>query len=254
LSHRPALFYPRFPGNPHIAGIRARFPRLAVPPEALPPLRRVVLLCFTNRTGSNAVAAMLAGSGVLNRAEECLSAGHILREAEAHALPSFAATIGRIASAAVAGNFALKVAPSHLEVLGESGLLECWRDCLHIIHLERLDRLAQAISWQLAEQTGQWTSLSEATAEPVYSRGGLLVAIDDFAEGNRQFARFFGLNGLCPTHVTYEDFATAPSEYVARLLGAIGLPPIRTRLELLRLQRQSGPRNAAWRARFLAGE
>jgi LPS sulfotransferase NodH len=250
------MFVPRVVPNPHLAGIKARFGSLAVPPDALPPLRRVVLLCFTNRSGSNYLGSMLAGSRLLNLPLERLSADQVLRQADRDGLTRFADVIASIVGeAATEGNFALKVAPSHLEILSESGLLDHWRDRLHCIHLERLDRLGQAISWEIAHQTDQWTSLSAATAiTPRYSHAGILAALESFADGNRHFALFFARNGLQPQHVLYEDFEAAPAAQIARLLAGMGLPPLRTRPELVRIRRRRGALNDAWRQQFLAQE
>lgn len=216
----------------------------------------MVLLCFTNRTGSNFLGSMLAGSRLLNLPTECLDAGEILRLADRHGLTQFSDAVAEIvAKSAVERHFALKIAPNHLEILAESGLLDLWRDRLHCIHLERLDRLGQAISWEIAEQTGQWTSISAAApAAPVYRHAGILAALEIFAEGNRRFDLFFARNGLRPQHVFYEDFEADPTAGVARLLAGMGLPPLRTLPELVRIRRQRGALNEEWRQRFLAEE
>ncbi len=250
------MFTPRFRPNTHLDALTARFDSLAVRPDALPPLRRVVLLCFTNRTGSNYLGSMLSGSGLLNLPIECLNAEHILGEADRRQLTQFSDVIARIiADAATEGHFALKVGANHLEILGESGLLDLWRDRLHCIHLERLDRLAQAISWEIALQTEQWTSISTPTpTAPIFRHARILAALEAFADGNRQLDLFFGRNGLRPQHVLYEDLETTPADQVARLLAGIGLPPLRIRPELVPIRRQRGALNDVWRQQFLEVE
>lgn len=248
------MYYPRLRANPHRAGIIERFGPLG-PPAAMPALRRVVLLCFTNRTGSNFLGSLLAGTQLMNVPLEWLDAGMLGPEAGRRGIDRFPALFAAlVGETAIAGQFALKVGPSHLEVLGEAGLLALWADRLHCIHIERADRLAQAISWEIALQTGSWISQHPQAAAPAYRRAGIDAALDSLADANRELALFFGRNGIVPQHVFYEDLDAHPAEAVARLLTGMGLPPIRVQPERVPLRRQANTTNAAWRHKYLGGE
>lgn len=251
---RPALTAPRLRANPHLAAIRARFGALG-PPAAMPGLERVVLLCFTNRTGSNFLGSLLAGTRLMNVPQEWLDEARLSREAASSGIDGFATLFAHIvATTAVGGRFALKTSPAHLEVLGEAGLLELWAERLQLIHIERADRLGQAISWEIAVQTGSWHSQFAPSGTAAYRRAGIDAALETFAEANRQLALFYGRNGLVPHHVLYEALDARPAETVARLLAEMGLPAVRVEPELVPIRRQAGAVNREWRERYLRGE
>jgi LPS sulfotransferase NodH len=120
------------------------------------------------------------------------------------------------------------------------------------VHIERLDRLGQAISWGIAEQTGQWRSGGTPAAEPAYNPAGIEAAMARFAEDNRRFDDFFGRNGLVPQHVTYEALVQTPEAVAAAAVAGLFDATPRFDLSQVMFARQAGARNAAWRARFLA--
>ncbi len=228
------------------------FGSLRVGAVDVPPLRSIVLLCFTNRCGSNYLAAALGSSGHLNVAGEVLNQDAVAEStADKRSFGRFIAST--LADCQVDGRVAIKVGGPHLEILGEAGLLDLWRDRVHYIFMERADRLAQAISWEIAVQSGQWVAEFPAISEPVYDRARIAAAINQFADINRSFDEFFGMNGIVPQHVIYEDLDADPAAVVARVGRGAGLPdPVFNRAGI-GLRRQANARNAEWRARFLDG-
>ncbi len=249
------LLHPRVPQNPHLAALLARFGQIRVLPGAVPP-STIIALCYTNRSGSSFIADLLASTGALNRALEMLNAEHLLALAEAGGHADFAAAFAAMLRAGqVQGRFALKLALSHLEILGEAGLLDQLQGTMRWVHITRADRLAQAISYVRALQTGRWTADQPGNgAAPGYAREAITVAIDDLADADRQLQRFFGYNGIAPAPISYERLVAAPQEEIAGLGAAIGLPGLRVDPARVTLARQADAVNASWRARYLAGE
>lgn len=244
---------PTTPDNIHLLTARAIFPRLEVAPAAVAGIERMILLCFTNRSGSWLLADLLRTSGMVGVAGEALNGDEMARAADRGRLRDFSAFVAHeIAGRAVQGAVLLKCGLLHLELMGRSGLLDVLGERVRFVHIERVDRLGQAISWVIAEQTGQWRSGGVAAGEPAYSFAAIAAAMERFAEDNRRFDHFFGRNGLVPRHVTYEALVAAP-EAVA---GAVveGMFEVAPRFDMgqVMFSRQAGARNAAWRARFLA--
>jgi LPS sulfotransferase NodH len=254
-DRRPILF-PRFADNPHLRGVLAQFGEIAVPRGTIPPHRAIVFLCYTNRCGSNYLAEALHSSGRLNLADEMLNADEIAADVRRHGHARFADYLAaHLRWRMVDGCFAVKVATLHLELLGQAGVLDHCRESARYVFIERSDRLAQAISFEIARQTGQWTT--RATVEvPIdrleFSRERIARLIESFAEDNRLFDTFFGLNGIVPAHVLYEHLVADPAREVRRIGEALGMPDLRFAPEKLTLRRQGGALNARWREMFLA--
>lgn len=248
------MIVPSIDPNVHFDGLQALFGDLQIKAGDLPDLDQVVVLCFTNRCGSNFLADALAGSGHLNMAREMIDSGFARGAVpDAGSMAEFLSVeIGRHM---VGRRFILKAAPNHLDVMARCGLLDVWRDRLHFVYIERADRLAQAISWVIAEQTEEWVAgyIGRNGRDPTYDRAAIIAAIEWFASCNSYFDRFFGLNGIVPANVLYEDLVRAPGQAVAEIGAGLGIP---LQFEPARVQmvRQAGPRNEDWRARFLAGE
>jgi LPS sulfotransferase NodH len=200
------IWFPRFEGNVHRDGLCALFRHLQVGTGDLQHYESIVLICFTNRCGSNYLAAALASTGAMNEARELLNVEHAADYPDKATFADFLRAA--LQDQQLGGRLAIKLGVPHLEILGEAGLLDLWRDQIHYVFIERADRLAQAISWEIALQSGSWHSGIEAQGlEPVYDRARVEAAINYFADGNRTFDVFFGMNGLKPTHVLYEDLA-----------------------------------------------
>ncbi len=109
------------------------------------------------------------------------------------------------------------------------------------IHITRLNRIRQAVSWYVGARTGEWTRL-EGQANS--GRGPLPYDLDqilryllaiDAAEAN--WREFFRVNGIRPITIIYEEFANAYTESMAALMRTLGLEPVS--LPLPRLKKQA---------------
>ena len=248
---------PQLPGNDHLRMIADHFRSLAISAADIPRHETIVFICFTNRSGSNYLAEALHSSGRFNLAGELLNGDAVLDDVRLHGHPRFADYVtSQMAWRMVDGRFAMKLAIGHLEILGRAGFLDHCRATSHFVFIERSDRLGQAISYEIARQTGQWTSETTVEvdiADLVYSRQGVIDAMDGFAGDNREFDRFFGRNGILPTHVVYEHLLAEPQAAVRASGRATGLPDLAMDPARIGVRRQSGALNAHWRELYLAG-
>lgn len=253
---RPILF-PTLADNVHLRGIAALFGGVAVPAAAIPPHRAIVFLCFTNRSGSNYLADALASTGRINLAGELLNHDAVAADAALHGHASLADFLAaQMRWRMVDGIMAIKVALAHLELLGRAGLLAHCRETARYVFIERGDRLAQSISAEIAWQTGRWTADAPAapsTKGPEFSRARIAARIEGFADDNRGFDLFFGLNGIVPVHVIYEHLVADPQAQVRAVGAALGLPDLRPDTARITMRRQGGALNEQWRERFLRG-
>ncbi len=248
--------FPLIADNPHQRAIEQQFGSAAVSPGALPQDTHIIFLCFTNRCGSNHLADAMQSDGRLNMAGEFFNADAELDDAKLHGHPSFADYIRlQILWRQLSQRFVVKIAITHLALLGHAGVLDAVRARSHYIFLTREDRLAQAISLHIAGQTGHWTAdASSALPDTLaYSRVSIDRILAEVAEANRQFEQFFARNAITPIRLTYEAFVADRQRGLARIGAAIGLPYLHLVPDALTIERQTTARNAAWRARYLSG-
>jgi LPS sulfotransferase NodH len=121
------------------------------------------------------------------------------------------------------------------------------------LHLERRDRVRQAVSALSAIETGLWRSIpgvgeQEPIAEPGFDfeRIERLIAYSDFCHGH--WRNFFAAIGATPHALSYEDLANdhdATALAALRHLGSTASPPP------VRMRRQSDGRSEAMVLRFL---
>lgn len=251
------IVFPSVAGNIHLRGATALFGDVAVPAAAIPPHRHLLFLCYTNRSGSNYLADLLQATGRLNLADEILNHDEIAADVQRHGHAGFAAFLAaHLRWRMVDGRVALKVATMHLELLGRAGVLDHCRETARYVVIERSDRLGQAISAEIARQTGQWTTRTTVEVAPDrlrFSRERIARLLDDFAEDNRTWDLFFGRNGIVPVHVLYEDMVTDPARTVRAVGAALALPELGFDPSRVTLRRQAGALNARWRELFLRG-
>ena len=249
------LWFPLIAENPHRRAIERQFGSIAVPPATLPPGARFIFLCFTNRCGSNYLADAMQSDGRLNMAGEFFNADAVLADVKLHGHATFADHVRlQFLWRQRSDRFAVKIAIPHLALLGQAGVLDAVHARAHYILLTREDRLAQAISLSIAEQSGQWTADSPPPSRaPEYIRARIERLIAETASANQLFEQFFARNAIAPIRLSYEAFLADRRRGLAQIGAAIGLPDLHLVPGALTVERQATALNAAWRARYLSG-
>jgi LPS sulfotransferase NodH len=121
------------------------------------------------------------------------------------------------------------------------------------IHLQRRDRVRQAVSGLAATQTGLFRIVPKTQTPPVkaapeydFARIDSLIAYADYCHAH--WRNFFDAIGAVPIRLTYESLVADYADSVRHLFDQIGsdaqIPPIR-------LQRQSGSESEAFVLRYL---
>lgn len=119
------------------------------------------------------------------------------------------------------------------------------------IHITRDDILAQAVSYVLAHQTRNWSSLQKAKATAEYDAELINTAIENILHQNVQWQKFFILNNIKPLHVRYEDLL-AQSDKVCKIICAeMGVETDHHfSLETAEIDQQRTDLNREWIERF----
>ena len=131
---------------------------------------------------------------------------------------------------------------------GRSRFVSLWRD----------DRLAQAVSWSRAEQTGVWFETTESVSErtpkvPTFDRAHIdeLLAVID--AHNAAWREWFVKSGIEPHEVRYEDLARDPVGTTEELLAYLGIRLPRGRTIEVRHRRLADRVNRRWIERYREG-
>lgn len=254
ISQVRRISAPTLVKNEHLAKLTELFGPFERSPRArIPNDISFVFVCFTNRSGSNFLSALLSSSGQFNRAGEILNWPGIKSIAERQSLVSFQEVFASLARRfQKRGVFFVKAALPHLDLLVRSGVLDHIIERSRFILTERGDKLGQAISFAIANATGSFTSEIEPVSAAVYSREIIERCVAILAAASRDFTSFFGRNGIVPTHVFYERLIADPEGETMQVARELGLPDFSVDLKKVRLTKQAGAINAEWRERYLA--
>ena len=159
-----------------------------------PSAIRFVFICFTNRCGSNYLGDLLSSTGFFESADESLNADNVLafcRDRGIRSLPEYFAHVVR--RDARNDTYIVKVAAEQIVLLIEAGILGQIVERSDFLLLNRVDKLAQAISRAIAEQNNRWAWDSPSKipdGELVYSVERIAQHMYDITILNLSFDQF----------------------------------------------------------------
>lgn len=224
-------------------------------PADLPPGLRFVFTCFTNRCGSAYLGDILASTGRFGQAGEDFNAGNVLAYCRRHDVRSFREYFEHVVRRdARNGTYIVKAAPEQIVLLAQSGILDQIVERSDFLFLNRVDKLAQAISRTIAQQSNRWawdSPVDFADDRLVYAPEHITLQLCEVTVLNLSFEQFFGLNGIMPITVEYERLVAAPQRELDEIARRLGLPGLIMDPGRLRYRRQANHINQAWRSRFL---
>lgn len=235
----------------HVEQVRARLENAGV--------ERSFLLCATPRSGSNMLADLLAGTGLVGRAGERFNHSE---------LPTWA---GRrrgdylafcAEDAAGTGVFGLKLHWDQVERFlsllrsfrgapeGDAELIAAVFPDPRYVHLRREDAVAQGVSWWKARTSGAWKGGHEAPREPVFDFDGIDERVRRVQEHDRAWEHWFDVNGLETLEVAYERLVADPARAVERTLAFLGVEAPDSLVVSPGTKRQFDEVNEAWIRRY----
>ncbi|MEA3642698.1 MAG: Stf0 family sulfotransferase [Lamprobacter sp.] len=104
------------------------------------------------------------------------------------------------------GIFSLKAHWSQFQPFLEKGIIVPWLKNSRFIYIRRKDLLGQAISYEIASQTGKWGSMERQSREPVYDGQSIERRLKNLAQQNMAWSVFFAKNNIKWVEVNYESF------------------------------------------------
>lgn len=213
------------------------------------------LIASSARSGSHFLANLLFQTGQLGSPLEYLHPKHFKTWQEILGVPP-KATLRAIARRRTgpSGWFGLKAHwPQFADLLDEATSAEAPR-ITHFIRLTREDYIAQAVSMEIARQSGAWISYHTAGAEePQYDFQAIYLVCKNLQAEDAAWNSYFDEHQIVPHRLTYEDLVAAPEEAVRGILDFLSVPH-----DLRAVRTQDGPqrqmtqRNTQWCKRFRA--
>jgi LPS sulfotransferase NodH len=215
----------------------------------------IVLVAFTNRSGSNLLCSLLNRAGLgIPEASEPLNRTTALPLIREHAIPSFTDyLLGYLQGWQRDGRVGIKIGPQQLFWLKHTGLLRVCRRVL-VVDCRRRDRLDQAISHYVARASGQWHSGMAATGSPVaYAAEEILRSLEDIGRGRELIERYLAIHQTPVLPVYYEDLLANPRTVVSEVVTFAGATATADPAGVQPgLEKQGGELNREFRRRFLA--
>jgi len=126
------------------------------------------------------------------------------------------------------------------------------------IHLTREDKLAQAVSFVKAEQSGLWHKAPDGTelerlsepVEPVYDAAKIGRHVETMTAHDRDWEAWFGSQGLEPLRITYDSLSADPEKQLSRIFTCLRLDPDAAKGIAPPVARLSDAVNRDWMERY----
>ena len=217
---------------------------------------RFYAICTVPRSGSTLLARMLWRTGLMGAPSEYFSLDtEILQLQKIFLCDSMGEYTDEVLRRRTSPNgvFGMKLFFPHWHIFRHSGRFRRFRD-LKLIHLQRRDRIEQAVSFRLAMQTDRWWADNPAKAEPRYDFNELMSSLRDIDFQERGWAQLFSGLKVRPMTVVYEDFCADMDRQLEAILRYAGVDPGEpaTPVTLPAPKRQFSEINTEWAERFRA--
>lgn len=243
------------------------------------------VICTSPRSGSTLLCSLLAATGVSGKPDSYFHQPSLEAwQADLEVVPPEGASEREVVAALFAaaieqgtagtGMFGLrlqrhsfdffteKLALLHPEPATEAARFEAAFGRTLFIHLTRPDKLAQAISYLKAQQSGLWHRAADGSElerlappqEPVYDGAALRAERDDMLAMDVAWNAWFEAQGLAPLRLTYDDLSADPRGTLRTVLDRLGLDPVIADGVAPGVMKLSDRTNADWTARFRAEE
>ena len=212
-----------------------------------------IIVCATPRSGSNYLCQLMESTGVLGVPREYFNPVGRRAYDDPYYPDDPQAQLEQVVTTGASANgvYAVKVHPFQLR---EQVTIDPLSDLPGAVkvRLRRVDRLAQAISWALAQQTGQFRAGDAPAAEPSYDPV-LIDASLSFLDGEEAFwdARLDPDRTLV---VTYEELVADPQAAVDRVAAHVGVEePAVVDMSAVSVRVQRDETSARWAERYASG-
>jgi LPS sulfotransferase NodH len=225
------------------------------PPSQLQTERLIVILIFTNRSGSNFLCNCLSATGKFEDAGEAFNWEIVARRSARRGISSFPdyclQHVGNIGEArkhvVVKASIRQQVMLWKYGIVGPEGLFRNTK----YVRIERRDLLAQAVSYSIAFQTRQFNSRqSRRDLLPEFDALDIQKRLAAIVQQNAMVAEFFGSLNLPVFRAVYETLLSNRSRVLDRLAEFLGVEALLIDDAEIILERQRTEINDEFENRF----
>lgn len=154
--------------------------------------------------------------------------------------------------------FAERLAQMVPDAPGDAARMRAMFGATAFIYLRRQDKVAQAVSYVTAEQSGLWHRAADGSElerlapprEPVCDAEAIRQCCETMQGNDRDWEAWFAREGLRPLRLSYEALAAAPQAELARVLEHLGLPGEAARGTVPGVRKLADATSRAWIARY----
>lgn len=213
---------------------------------------RLILLAFTNRSGSTLLGEYMRQTGMIHGLGEFSNHDFVIRQMEKAQLNSFPDLIRHLNKGRKPHQiFGIKASWDQITMLVRWNIPAMFEE-VRVVHISRRDILAQAISYAIASQTKQWTSTQKTNgSEPVFDANALDLIMAEQQSQDARIRLVCQLFDIPNYAMTYEGLCANPTGHMRAVLTFCGVPRPKWEAVTPQLKKQAGLVNERFRDAYL---
>jgi trehalose 2-sulfotransferase len=211
-----------------------------------------VFVLFTNRSGSMYLASLLAQLPTIAMDQEVFNWDTVTKHTQQHGFQTFEEYVRFLRQRSPKPCWGAKMEYSQVNMLWRTGLLRAFEEGTFVVWIKRRGVVAQAVSYNVANHTKQWTSFQEQTQEPpAFDFDAILRLVDKIASGTAQAVTLLDTLGIRAESVWYEDLVEHPNRHIKQVADFVGEPFERVQVARSPFKKQEDPLKEDYEQRFL---
>lgn len=197
------------------------------------PATGTVVICFTNRSGSNLLAEGIEKNSNAAQGGEYFNHPMVVNYCRKRNISSFSEYCISLQKHLLGMKkkhiFCTKLGQAQLYFLTKMKVLPYLLPKPKFVLIKRRDVLGQAVSYSIANQTLKWKSEQEGIGNrAVFKKADIIKRVDVLVKANASFEQYFALTGEECVQVYYEDLVDNFSGTISGVIASLGLDLIST--------------------------
>jgi hypothetical protein len=186
----------------------------------------IILLCFTNRSGSNAISEDISYSFEFRFPGEVLNSDVIIKQSKLNKFTTYEEYLHFTFKKFSGKKLLLKISIDQLIFLHKYKFLVNFFISPNYVFVSRNDLLSQAVSYFIASNTLEWSAVHKTIGPtPDFDLEKIVGLTQHFSFENSKFKAFFCLLNIKPFLISYEAYLKNRGLIIKRLSNFLRLEP-----------------------------